>query len=213
MTIGIRDADLIFPQALLLNMREVPSCYDSLANNTTKGLQSGSILSVKKPTCLPTIGLLLFIVKQVPRQPGLYLKQEPNVKTLLPDIKMMESHTRLTVPFAASKQLSLSANPNHLKTERSESNLHLCGECWPNSSKFSSLMEMTKVHLSSQRSTPAHKFSALRREETALENQCSNLHLFGSGQLFTLVAPDLSVPGISPEVLQRVLSQANRPHV
>ena len=35
----------------------------------------------------------------------------------------------------------------------------------------------------------------------------------GSGQTFTLVAPDLSVPGISPEVLQRVLSQANRPHV
>ena len=35
----------------------------------------------------------------------------------------------------------------------------------------------------------------------------------GRGQTFTLAAPDLSVPGISPEVLQRVLSQANRPHV
>ena len=34
-----------------------------------------------------------------------------------------------------------------------------------------------------------------------------------SGQTFTLVAPDLSVPGISPQVLQRVLSQANRPHM
>ena len=34
-----------------------------------------------------------------------------------------------------------------------------------------------------------------------------------SGQTFTLVTPELSVPGISPEVLQRVLSQANRPHV
>ena len=28
----------------------------------------------------------------------------------------------------------------------------------------------------------------------------------GSGQIFTPVAPDLSVPGVSPEVLQRVLS-------
>ena len=35
----------------------------------------------------------------------------------------------------------------------------------------------------------------------------------GSGQTFTLVASGLSVPGISPEVFQRVLSQANRPHV
>ena len=28
----------------------------------------------------------------------------------------------------------------------------------------------------------------------------------GSVQLFTVVSPDLSVPGVSPEVLQRVLS-------
>ena len=31
---------------------------------------------------------------------------------------------------------------------------------------------------------------------------------FGSGQLFSLVSCDLSVPGGSPEVLQRVISQA-----
>ena len=36
---------------------------------------------------------------------------------------------------------------------------------------------------------------------------------FGSGQLFTLVAPDLCVPGVSPEVLQRVLSQASTANV
>ena len=40
-----------------------------------------------------------------------------------------------------------------------------------------------------------------------------NLAPLGSGQTFTLVAPDLCVPFVSPEVLQRVLSQANRPHV
>ena len=74
-------------------------------------------------------------------------------------------------------------------------------------------MEMTKVHLSSQRLTPAHKPSALRIEETWLENQCSNLPLFGSRQLFTLVSPDQSVLGVSPEVLQRVLSQASTANV
>ena len=35
----------------------------------------------------------------------------------------------------------------------------------------------------------------------------------GSGQTFTLVASDLSVPGISHEVLQRILSQVNRPEL
>ena len=41
MTIGIQDADLIPPQALLMNTRQVPSYYDSFASNTTKGLPSG----------------------------------------------------------------------------------------------------------------------------------------------------------------------------
>ena len=35
----------------------------------------------------------------------------------------------------------------------------------------------------------------------------------GSGQPFAQVSPDLSVPGVSPEVLQRVLSHANKANV
>ena len=35
----------------------------------------------------------------------------------------------------------------------------------------------------------------------------------GSGQTFTLVTPELSIPGVSPEVLQRALSQANKVNV
>ena len=49
--------------------------------------------------------------------------------------KIMISPVKLTVPSAEPKQLSRFANPNLLKTGRSESNLRLCGECWPNSSK------------------------------------------------------------------------------
>ena len=73
--------------------------------------------------------------------------------------------------------------PSHLKTGRSESNLRLCGNFWNISSNISSLMEMTKVQLSSQRSTHAHKSSAPRIEETVLENLCSNLPS-GSRQFF-----------------------------
>ena len=45
------------------------------------------------------------------------------------------------------------------------------------SSTFSSLKVMAQVPLLSMRSTPVHKFSASRIEETALENHCSNLLL------------------------------------
>ena len=38
MTIGIRDADLIFPQALLMNMREVPSYYVFPCEQHHKGI-------------------------------------------------------------------------------------------------------------------------------------------------------------------------------
>ena len=58
--------------------------------------------------------------------------------------------------FCNVKQLLLSANPNHLKTGRSESNLRLCGECWQNSSKFSSLKEMMKVDDEGAFIVPAH---------------------------------------------------------
>ena len=36
---------------------------------------------------------------------------------------------------------------------------------------------------------------------------------FGSGQTFALITPELSVPGVPPDVLQYVLSQDNRPYV
>ena len=164
-TIGTRDADLVFPQTLMMIMRAVPSCYGSHANNTTKGLRSGSIIFVRNPTCQPTVDLLRFIARQVPCRSGLYLKHEANVKTLLLDIKMMVFLVRLTVPFAVSKQLLLSANADQSRTEKSASNLHPCGGCWLTNLNFSSLMEMTKVLFSSHRSTLAHKSSALKIEK------------------------------------------------
>ena len=175
MTMEIQDVDLIRSQAPRMNKHEVPSYYGSLANNTTKGLRSGSIIFGKNPICQHTTSLSEFISTQVPFRSGLFLKHEPNVKTLLLDIKMMVSPVQLTVLCATPIQLSLSANPNHLKTERLENNLRFCGECWQINSNFSSLMEMTKVHSPSPRSTLAHMSAALKIEETGLENLCSNL--------------------------------------
>ena len=94
---------------------------------------------------------------------------------------------RLTVPFATPKQLLLSKNLRQLKTEKLENNLHLCRESWLTSLKFSFLIEMTKVHLSSQRSTLAHISSASKIEKMELENQCSNLLLLEADKLLPLL--------------------------
>ena len=71
-TKGRRDAYLTFPQALLMNMREVPSYYDSHVNSTMLEVRSGSIFFGKSPTYLPTINLLRFIARQGPCRSDLY---------------------------------------------------------------------------------------------------------------------------------------------
>ena len=164
MIIGIQDADLIPPQALLMNMREVQSYYDSHVNSTILELRGGSTLFGKGPTCQPTIDLLLSIVKPVPRRSGLYLNHEPNVKILLSDIKRKAIPYVIDSPSAAPIQISSCVNPNPLKTERLENNLQLCGGSWLTNSRFSS-----------QRSARSQVLSILRIEETSLENLCSNL--------------------------------------
>ena len=119
---------------------------------------------------------------------------------------MMVSSVQLTVPSAAPIQISLSVNPNQLKTERLENNLRLCGENWLTNLKFSSLMEMTALD------TLSHVLS-MKVRRNGVWKPVFKLATLGSGQTLTLVAPELSVPGISPEVLQRVLSQANKVNV
>ena len=213
MTIEIRDEDLIRSQAPKMNMHGVPFYYDSCENNTTKGIRSGSIIFGKNPTCQHSTNLSEFIAKQVLCWSGLFLKHEANVKTLLLDIRMMVSPTQVTVLSAAPVRISLSAIPNQSRTERLENNLRLCGENWLTNSNFSSLIEMMKEHSSSLRSILAHMSSASKIEEMELENRCLKLAPLESGQTFTFVTRELSVPGVSPEVLQCVLSQANKVNV
>ena len=141
-----------------MNMHGVPSYYCSHVNSTTLELRSGSIVTIH--------------CKAGSESARLVFETRAKCHDFVADIKMMVSPMKLTVPSAVAKQLSRSANPNHLKTGRSESSLR-----WQINSKFSSLMEMTKVHLLSQRSTPAHKSSALKIEEIVLENPYSNLLL------------------------------------
>ena len=102
MTIEIQRVDLILSLVLKMNMHEVPSYYGSRVNSTTLELQFGSLIFGENPTCQQTVNLLRFIVRQVPCRPDLYLKQEPNVTTLWPDVKMMVSPMKWTV-FCCAK--------------------------------------------------------------------------------------------------------------
>ena len=79
-------------------------------------------------------------------------------------------------PFCrASSTIAVCVNPDQLKTERWENTLRSCGRCWLNSLEFFFLMKMTKVFSFSQRSMLAHIFSALKIEETELENRFSGI--------------------------------------
>ena len=126
---------------------------------------------------------------------------------------MMVFRMKLTVPFAASKQLLLSAKPNPLKTERLENILHLCG---------GELADQLEILFPDRDDEGAFVVPALdtRSQVLSIEDRRNGigklvfkLASLGSGQTFTLVAPDLSVPGVSPEVLQQVLSQASTANV
>ena len=91
MTIETQDEGLIRSQALKMNKREVPSYFDSLVSKTTKKLRCGSMIFRKNPICPHTTNLSEFIAKQVLCRPDLYLKHEPNVKTMLLDMKMIST--------------------------------------------------------------------------------------------------------------------------
>ena len=141
----------------------------------------------------PYINLSELIAKQVPCQPGLYSKQEPSVRTLWPDIKMMVSLTKLIVLFAKAEPISLSASPSHLKTRKLENN-------------FAPPQRLLE-HFPEGDDAGAFIVPALdARSQVVLENLCSNLHLFGSAQL-TLVAPDLCVPGVPEGTTSHLSSQ------
>ena len=60
MTKEIQDEDLIRSQAPKMNNREAPFCYDSLANNTTKGCTE-RIIDLGGKTNMPADNRLLTI--------------------------------------------------------------------------------------------------------------------------------------------------------
>ena len=103
-------------------------------NNITRVCLRRSRSSGQRPTHL-SASLPEYTAKQVPCQPDSYSKHEPNVRTSLPDTRMMVSLTQLRAHFAVPVPISLSASPSRLKNEKLEDDLHLFGEPYPQNYK------------------------------------------------------------------------------
>ena len=67
---------------------------------------------------------------------------------------------------------------------------------------------MTQVHSLSLRSTSVQVLS-IKDRRNGVGKPVFKLAPFGSGPLFSLIAPDMCVPGIPGEALQQVVSQAS----
>ena len=113
--------------------------------------------------------------------PDMYSRRELNVR--------MVSPTKLTVHFATSEPISQSAGPSHLKTEKSENDLRLCGKLWPTRSKISCLKETRQVPSLSPHSTYDHKCSALMIAGAVWENRFSNLLHVETNRCLILLLP------------------------
>ena len=110
---------------------------------------------------------------------------------------MMVFLVQLTVPSAAPTQLSQCINPDHLKTRRLENNLCRCGKSWLTSLKFSFLMQMDEGVFILPALDARSQTLSIKDRRNGSGKPVFKLAPLGSGQTFTLVAPDLSVPGIS----------------
>ena len=122
MTTEIQDEDLIRSQAPKMNKHEVPSCYGSRANNTTKELRSGSIIFWEEsnmPACNKPVRICC---KAGSVSVRLVFETRAKCHDFIARYKDDGILMQLTVPSAVPIQISLSANPNQLKIERLENN-------------------------------------------------------------------------------------------
>ena len=217
MTVEIRGVDLILSPAPKMNNRRSAVLLRFPCEQYHKGITKW-INNLWEESNVParTTSLSEFIAKQVLCRSGLLLKHEPNVKTLLFGYKDDGiSLCNFYSPFLLHQYKYL-CPPIQInwRPERLESNVRLCGENWLNhqinvlfpdrddEGAFIIPALDTRSHV------PQHQRSQKRSWKTGGQ-ACSS----GSGQLFTLVALDMCVLGVSGEVLQRVISQAKQVNV
>ena len=84
---------------------------------------------------------------------------------------------------------------------------------WPNRSQFSSVMVVVKGAFIVPAVDARSQVLSIKDRINCVGKLVFKLAPSGSGQLFTLVALDLCVPGVLGEVLQKVISEASTANV
>ena len=167
MTVEIQGVDLIRSQAPKMNKHEVPSYFGSLPNNTTKGLRSRSIIFGKNPTCQHTTNLSEFIARQVLCRSGSYsrAKCQDFVARYKDDGILYEIDPFCNAKTIISVRQSKSIEDREIGKQ--------FAQLWR------VVADQVKILFleGDDEATLAHKSSALKIEETCLENMCSNLPL------------------------------------
>ena len=142
----------------------------------------------------------------------MHLKQEPNVQTLARK-KDDGSPNEINSPFCCAKSTTPVRQSKSLEDRET-------------GKQFAPLWRVLADHLkilfpdgdgAGDFVVPAldarSQVLGIKDRRNGVEKPVFKLTPFGSGQLIKLVAPDLCVPGVSNEVLQRVISQANTANV
>ena len=94
-----------------MNRHEVPFYSGSLANNTTKVLRFGSIISGKNPICQHTTNLSEFIAQQVPCRSGLFL-QRPAASSVATESSSAQFIFQAMVISLGGSTLMIDATPD-----------------------------------------------------------------------------------------------------
>ena len=211
MTIEIQDEDLTRSQAPKMNSREVPFYYGSLGNNTTKGLRSGSITFGKNP--ISCNKLVRIHCKAGSMSVRLVFETRAKCQDFVARYKDD------AIPYAIDSPFCCTTTNIIVSQSKSIEDREIGKQFAPLSSV---LAEQLKILFPDGDDEGAFIIPALdaRKQVLSIKDRRNGvgkpvfkLAPLGSRQTFTLVTPELSIPGVSPEVLQRVLSQANKVNV
>ena len=213
MTTGIRDIDLILLQVLKTNMHGVPSYYDSHVSNTTLELRIGSIIfgKIKNiPVCSKPVRIRCKAGSVSAR-----LVFETRAKCQDFVVRYKDDG----IPYEIYSTFCCAKTTSSVRQSKALEDREIGKQFAP---LWRVLAEQLKTLFPDGDDEGAFIVPALdgRSQVLSIKDRRNGvgkpvftLAPLGSGQLFTLVAPDLCVPGVSSEVLQRVICQASTANV
>ena len=170
MTTRTHDEGLILPQAQKMNNHEVPFSCDSLANNNLKESHSGSIPFGMNLVGWLVTNLLEVIAKQAPCQSDFFFETRGTCQDFIVRYKDDGIPYAINSPFCCANTIITVRQSRSTEDRAIGKHFVPLWENW-----------MT-------RSTLAHKSSASKIAETALENRCSKLlHLVADQRLHLLL--------------------------